>query len=222
MQSAAALVQEGHELDDTSLEQIHLARAAPVLLHADFETLVEKGEFAQPVGDSLEIELKGFENLRVRFEVGDRTGLPGRATCLQLRCRDSPFVALAMDLPFLPYLDHHPLRQGVDHGSSDTVQTSRHLVGFLVELSPCVQHRHHYLDAGLVFDRMHTDWNPVAVVLNHDAAVDPQRDFDAGTAPCHRLVDTVVDDLLDQLVQAVLPCITDVHRRPLAHPLEPL
>ena len=174
------------------------------------------------MGDSLEIENHSFKNLRVRFEVRDRTGLLGRATRLQFGCRDPSFVALAMDLPPLPYLDHHPLRKGIDHGSSDTVQTARHLVGFLVELSPGVQHGHDHFDARLVFDRMHADGYPVSVVLYHDAAVRLQGDFDAGTAACHRLVDAVVDDLLDQLVQAVLPCIADVHRRPLANPLKPL
>ncbi len=52
---------------------------------------------------------------------------------------------------------------------------------------------------------------PQAVVADGDAAVFGDVDPDAVAAAGHRLVDAVVDDLVDELMQAALVGATDVH-----------
>src|SRR5699024_10207445 len=53
--------------------------------------------------------------------------------------------------------------------------------------------------------------HPAPVVGDLDAAVGQQRDLDVVALACHRLVDGVVDDLLNQVVETAFRGRTDVH-----------
>ena len=65
------------------------------------------------------------------------------------------------------------------------------------------------------------DRDAAAVVDDGDRVVDVDRDVDLIAVAGQRLVDRVVDDLVDEVVQAGRAGRADVHRRPLAHRLEP-
>ena len=70
-------------------------------------------------------------------------------------------------------------------------------------------------------------WMPVgnaaAVVAHRHRAVRIERDVDFGGVAGQRLVDGVVDDLVDHVVQAgAVVGVADVHARPLAHGIEAL
>ena len=67
-----------------------------------------------------------------------------------------------------------------------------------------------------------TDRDARAVVDDGDRVVGVDGDVDLVAAARHGLVDRVVDDLEDQVVQAALPHVADVHVGPLADGLEPL
>src|SRR5215213_2913314 len=58
---------------------------------------------------------------------------------------------------------------------------------------------------------MRVDWDAPAVVAHGDAAVLGDVHPDVVTAPCHGLVDAVVDDLDYEVVQATLVRAADVH-----------
>ena len=64
------------------------------------------------------------------------------------------------------------------------------------------------------------DRDAAAVVDDRDRVVDVQRDVDLVAVPGQRLVDRVVDDLVDEVMQPGRAGRADVHRRPLAHRLE--
>ena len=64
------------------------------------------------------------------------------------------------------------------------------------------------------------DRNAAAVVDDGDRAVDVNRDVDLIAEARQRLVDRVVDDFVDEVVQAGRTGRADVHRRPLADGLE--
>ena len=66
------------------------------------------------------------------------------------------------------------------------------------------------------------DGNAAAVVDDGDRAVDVDGDVDLIAEAGQRLVDRVVDDLVDQMVQPARPGRPDVHRRPLANRLQAL
>ena len=64
------------------------------------------------------------------------------------------------------------------------------------------------------------DRDAAAVVDDRDRPVDVNRDVDLIAEAGERLVDRVVDDLVDEVVQPGRPGRPDVHRRPLADGLE--
>src|SRR6185436_3831836 len=64
------------------------------------------------------------------------------------------------------------------------------------------------------------DRDAPAVVDDGDRIVDVDGDVDLVAMPGQRLVYRVVDDLIDEVVQARRPGRADVHRRPLADRFE--
>jgi len=115
-----------------------------------------------------------------------------------------------------------PAGQGVYHGNAHAVQAARHLVAVLVELAAGVQAAEHQLDRGLALFLVHVDRDAAAVVGDADDVTLADRHLDGRAVAGHRLVDRVVDDLVDEVVQALGARVADVHRRPLAHGLEAL
>ena len=63
--------------------------------------------------------------------------------------------------------------------------------------------------------------NAAAIVAHGHLAVFVDDDLDAVAVAGQRLVDAVVDDLVDQVMQAALVGRADVHARPAAHSLQP-
>ena len=109
----------------------------------------------------------------------------------------------------------------VDHGDADAVQAAGHLVATSAELAAGVQGRHDERDRRDLLDRVLVDRDAAAVVDDPDSAVGLQRHLDVGRMAGQRLVDGVVDRLVDQMVQAALTGGADVHAGSLANRLEP-
>ena len=68
---------------------------------------------------------------------------------------------------------------------------------------------------------MTIDRNAAAVVDHGDGVVDVERDVDLGRVPGERFVDRVVDDLVDEVMQALRTGGADVHGWPLADGFQP-
>ena len=83
-----------------------------------------------------------------------------------------------------------------------------------VELAAGVEVRHHGLEGGLAGAGVLVDGDAAAVVGHEDAAVLLDRDRDVVAEAGHRLVDGVVDDLVNQVVEAALIGGADVHAGP--------
>ena len=133
--------------------------------------------------------------------------------------RIAAVVALLVDLAVAPDLQVERLRQRVHDRDADAVQTAGDLVAVVVELAAGVQHGQHDFrgrPAALVL----IDGNAAAVVDDGHRVVDVDRDVDLIAVAGQRLVDRVVDDLVDEVMQARRAGRADVHRRPLAHGLE--
>ena len=101
------------------------------------------------------------------------------------------------------------------------MQAARDGVAAATELAAGVQHREHDLDRRLGrVGRVRVDRDATAAVDHADAAVGQDRHVDQVVVTGQRLVDRVVDDLVDEVVQAPLTGRADVHARALAHRLE--
>ena len=102
------------------------------------------------------------------------------------------------------------------------MQAAGDRVGLAVELAAGVQGGEDDLDRRALLDRVHVDRDAAAVVAHPHAAVGQQRHVDGVAVAGQRLVHRVVDDLVDQVVQAALAGGADVHARALADRLEAL
>ena len=115
-----------------------------------------------------------------------------------------------------------PFGQRVDDRDADAVQAAGHLVAGAAELAAGVQHGEHDLGGRLVVLR-HDAHRDAAPVVDHDhRVVGLDRDGDAVAIAGERFVDRVVDDLVDQVVEAARPGGADVHAGTLADRVEAL
>ena len=90
-------------------------------------------------------------------------------------------------------------------GDSYAVSGGLHGVGVAAELAPGVQLGHDHLERRAVLDRVLVDRDAAAVVDHPEPAVGGQGDVDPGAVAGQGLVDGVVDDLVDEVMQAPRP-----------------
>ena len=139
-----------------------------------------------------------------------RTGPLGHALLVIL----PPDLAVAADLGL------EPLREGVDDRHADAVQAAGDLVGVVVELAAGVDLGQDDLQRALAAVGVDVHRDAPAVVDDRDRAVGVERHVDVPAVAGHRLVDRVVDDLVDQVVQAARRRVADVHARALPDRLD--
>ena len=114
------------------------------------------------------------------------------------------------------------LRERVDHRDADPVQPARHLVRDLVELTAGVELCHDDLGRRDLLLVVEVGGNAAAVVGDRHRAVAVEHHLDGVAIAGQRLVNRVVDDLVDHVVEArAVVGVADVHARPLAHGVEP-
>ena len=111
--------------------------------------------------------------------------------------------------------------QGVDDRDAYAVQTAGDLVALAAELAAGVQDGEDDLDRRLLELGVLVDRDASAVVGDADRVVRVDDDIDVGAVAGERLVDGVVDDFVDEMVQALRARGADVHAGPLADGLEP-
>ena len=147
----------------------------------------------------------------------------GIADLLQRRHRVAMGELDEMLLAVAPDPQLQLARQRVDDGDADAVQAARHLVGILVEFSARVQLGHDDLGGGNALALVDVDRDAATVVAHGDGAVGVEHDLDRGGVAGQRLVDGVVDDLVDHVMQAgAVIGVADIHAGPLAHGIEAL
>ncbi|KAF5038800.1 hypothetical protein DSECCO2_550550 [anaerobic digester metagenome] len=192
----------------------HVAVLGLLVEELDLDAGIEVGELLEALGQHVVLEVELLEDLLVRPEAHQGAGLVGLADHGQGRLGHAAHVALVMALAAAADRDLQVLGQGVDHGHAHAVQAARHLVGVVVELAARVQHGHDHFQGRLLLLGVHVHGNAAAVVDDAHGVVHVHRDLDMVAVPGHGLVDGVVDDLVDEVVQAVDVGRADVHGRP--------
>ena len=184
----------------------------------DGQALVQERHLLETRTQSLKVELDGLENLRVRVERLDRTGLIGGLTLAQgtirhttVREGNMPCVTLTV------HLGNHAGRQCVHHGDTHTVQTTGDRVAAAAELTASVQHGHDDLNGGLVLGGVLIHGNTAAVVLYANTTISLNGHVNLGCIAGERFVDRVIYDLVDQVVQTALSGRANVHAGALAN-----
>ena len=222
-EALARLVEVVHELGQAALGVVGLDAQLLIVLalvgQRDRDALVEVGQLAHPGRQRVEAVDGVEEDRGVGLEQDGRAGLLAVGHVADAPQRLGRVAALEGHLEHaLVAPDGHlqPVAQRVHAAHADAVQAARDLVGVLVELAAGVEHRHHDLDGRLALGRVHRDRDAAAVVGDRDRVVTVDHDLDVVAVAGERLVDRVVDDLVDQVVQPTHAHVADVHGRPLA------
>ena len=113
-------------------------------------------------------------------------------------------------------------RQRIDTADTHTVESAGDFIRSLVELTAGMQHRHDDLKGRLVHLLMLVDGDSSAVVQDGDGVVLVDGHFDMCAIAGHRLVDRVVNRLVDQVVQTFLTDVAYIHGGALANGLKAL
>ena len=216
-------VQIGDEFHDPAVE-VELVRLVGALVaQGDRQTVVQVGELPQPLRKNLETELGALEDLGIRFEGHLGAGLLRHTDGLQRRHGIALAILLVPGLALALDLQLEQLGQRVHHRNADAMQTARNLVVRVVELSARVEDGHDDLGRRALLDWMFADGHAAAVVLDAHRPVEMDGHVDAVAVPGQGLVDSVVDDLVDHVVQpGAIIGVTDVHAGSLANRLEAL
>ena len=185
---------------------------------------IEEGEFAQPVLQRREIELRHGEGFLRRQERHLGTALVAcGADDSERRNRIAVGKLHEIFLAVAPDGELEPARQRIDHRNADAVQAARDFVGVLVEFSAGMKLRHDDFSGRNTFALVDVGRNATAVVADRAGTVGIERYGDFLGITGERFVDRVVDDLVHHMVQAgAVIGIADIHARPLAHGIEPL
>ena len=183
----------------------------------------EERRLAQALLEDREVEVEALEDLGVGEEADGGAGLLGRLALAQVVLRGAALVLLGPGVAVAAHLDDQRLAERIDDRQADAVEAAGHLVATVVaELAAGVQDGEHHLDGRAALLLHVGDGDAAPVVDDGDGAVGVNRDVDARAVAGQRLVDSVVDDLVDEVVQATQPRRADVHARALAHGLEAL
>src|SRR5580700_11076196 len=199
-----------------------LDRVAHVGEH-DGDAGIEEGEFAQPVFQRGEIELRHGEGfLRRQKSHFGSTAVKGRADDSE---RSYGFAVAELHGMFVAVAPDRQLErtgQRIDDGHADAVQSAGDLVGVLVEFSAGVQLRHDHFGGRHTLAFVNVGRNTAAVVAHSAGTVRVEGNFDLLGKARQRLINSVVDNFVDHVMEAgAVIGVADIHTRPLADRVEP-
>ena len=198
-------VEVDDEVDDAAVvpEDLLDGFVGPFVAKDDLEALVEEGHLPQALDECLRAEIELFHDRAVGPERDRGSRVVGVADALQ-RCDGFAAVderlleaaAVAVDDEL------EPARQRVHDGNADAVEPTGDLVALAAELAAGVEHREHDLGRRLVgVLGMRVDRDAPPVVDDAAAAIGQKGHIDAGCVARERLVDRVVDHLVDEVME---------------------
>ena len=222
--AGALAVQVLDEVDDAAVVlETRLEALAALVPEVDLEALGEERHLAEALLEDRAVVVDRLEDLEIRHEGDAGPAAVGRRALLERPTGLAALVGLAMLVAVPPDREVEVLGERVDHGHAHTVQTTRDLVAAAVaELAARVEHCEHDLGRGAALLLHHLDRDAAAVVADRDADVRVDHHLELVGLAGERLVDRVVDNLVDQVMQAAQARRPDVHPGPLANGLEAL
>ena len=224
MQLGLVAVVPADELADAALVAHGVGRAVLGALIGDrnMQTGIQERLLPHPGMQDLIVIFQRVEHLGV--------GLKGHAGAVAVGVADDLHFLRDMaagkfhliDFAFLVDLDRQPLGQGVDDRRADAVQAAGNLVAAAAEFTARVQNGVNDLERGPAGLRLNVDGNAAAVVGHGDGIAGVDRYGDVLAVARKRLVDGVIDDFVDQMVQAAGGGGADIHTGALPHRLQAL
>ena len=192
----------------------------PFIRQRDTQVFVEEGHLTETTPESLEIVVRGLEDVRIRPECLRRPMFVSLFTALKRPRGNAVFKGDAPYVPIAAHLGFHSCGERIDNRHTHAMQPSRHCISTIAEFSTGVQDRHNHFDGGFVFGRMFVDRDAAPIVTHPQSAVSQNRHFDVVANAGESFVDRIIDDLVDTMVKPSFTRRTDVHARTLTNRLE--
>ncbi len=186
----------------------------------DADTGIEVGQLAHTACDDVPLEGSGGEDGRIGPELLACAALCGLADDLDGVEGLALLVFLLIDMAVAINLRQHVGGQGVDAAHTYAMKSAGNLIRVLIKLTAGVEHGHHDLKGALVQLLVLINRDTAAVILNGAAAVGIDGHLYVGAVAGHGFVDTVVNGLVDQMVQSFFAHVADIHGRTLAYSLQ--
>ncbi len=179
----------------------------------DADAAVEECQFPQTRRQDIEGELRLAEDFRIGLEGGLRAGLCRFSGLLHRPGRVAAAIRLPPHCAIAHHFDRALDRKRVDHRNAHTVQAAGDFVRLVIKLAARMQYGHDHFQRRLLLRRMHVHRNAASVVDYLNRAVGLKRHLDVIAESGHRLVNRVVDHLVNEMMQPARTDIADVHRR---------
>ena len=190
-------------------------RLGALIDQMDFQTAVEKCEFAQAVGKDVELELGGNgEDFGIRQKCDEGAGtlfILDITDDFELASRFTPRESDQIDFAVPGHLGFKPLRQGVDALRADAVQTPGKFVSALSELTAGMEVGEHQFDSGHLEFRVCLNRNSASVIAYGCRTIDVDGHVNLRTEAGQMFVDGIVQDLKNAVMQSALIRIADIH-----------
>ena len=186
----------------------------------DTDAGVKESQLTHASCHDVPLVVSGGEDGGVRPELLACTALCGLAYNLYGIERLALLVFLLIDLAVAEHLRLHVSGERIYAAHAHTVQTTADFVRALVELASGVEDGHYHFKCRLVQLLMLVYGDASSVILNGYRLVLVDGHFDVRAIARHRLVDGVVNGLVDEVVETLFADVSDIHRRALAHCLK--
>ncbi len=116
-----------------------------------------------------------------------------------------------MDLPIPVNLHITPFRKSIDSRDTHTVQAAGYFIAPTTKFTACVEHGHHHFQGRLLDLWVHIDRDATSVITYGDAAIRVNIYLNAIAGACQRLIDRVVNHLVDEMVKRFDVCAAHIH-----------
>ena len=190
-----------------------------LIVNRDPNSFIEESLFAQAFRELLKTKFDRIKNLCVRLEGDLGPALSRFAGLLESGNGNAAFVFLFVRQAVAPNFQVQRLRKKVHHRNAHAMQAAGNFVGVRVELAAGVKFCHHNFRRRLLFLLHQIDGNAAAVVDYGNGVIKMNRYFNRVAVSCQSLVNRIVDNFVNQMMQAHLACGPYVHSRSLAHGL---
>ena len=218
IQGNIGLIEVRDKLPDTSfIIEGFVVLHLPVVDQVDLESLCKESGLSQTGLDRLIIKYRRFKNFRVRLECDLRAVFVFRTASDDLDGMHDLAALIALHVNTSVFINTHfqPFGKRVDYGSADAVQAAGNFITAVAELSSRMQDRKYDFQRGFARFLLDIHRDAAAVVDDGDGIIRIDRDRDLLTKTCQRLVNTVINDLIDHVMQAARSRGADVHARTL-------
>src|SRR5690606_12104282 len=147
----------------------------------------------------------------IGFERDLGSGTLGRAHFLDIADGIAALIFLHVNLAAAAHLGLGPFAQRGDRLGAHAVQTGGCFVSALVEFRACANRRHDQFERGSSSFTMNVNGNAAAIVADGYAAVEIDLYLNIAAIAAERFINTVINQLIDQMVQSLRGGIADIH-----------